>query len=191
MSTERSDNHSDRREESAKVANSILALLYKLNRSLTFGELCRHLALSAVNLQEALATLDSILKGTSLLLNVAGNSVKLGIRPDYASCVKSFSETRKTNLSQAALEVLLIIADKSPATKREIEEYRPFDCESSLHTLLDHGLIKASGELDSPGAPIIYTITDECLHYFGFQSFAQLTDLIAQYKAKYASDDLG
>lgn len=177
--------------ELVEIANSILALLYKLNRAITFGELCRHLSVSGATLQDALASLVTKLEGTSLLLNIAENSAKLGIRPDYASCVKGFTETRRAHLSQASLEVLLIIADKSPATKRDIEEYRPIDCESSLHTLLDHGLIKASGELDSPGAPIIYTITDECLHYFGFQSFAQLTDLIAQYKAKYASDDLG
>jgi segregation and condensation protein B len=46
-----------------------------------------------------------------------------------------------------------------------------------LKTLLLKGLIQEVGRAESPGRPILYSATSECLQYFGLSSLADLPPL--------------
>ena len=58
---------------------------------------------------------------------------------------------RNTPLSQAAFEVLAIIAYNQPITKPYIEQIRGVDCSGVVNTLCQRGLVEEKGRLDVPG----------------------------------------
>lgn len=83
----------------------------------------------------------------------------------------------KQGLSQAALEVLAIIAYNQPITRAEIERIRGIKSDKAINTLLEYNLIKESGRALSPGRPILYTTTEDFLKYFGIKSLKELPQI--------------
>ena len=80
-------------------------------------------------------------------------------------------------LSQAALEVLAIIAYNEPVTRGQVDEMRGVDSIFVLRKLLAKGLIKESGRSNLPGHPILYKTTDDFLDYFGLSTKEDLPDI--------------
>ena len=62
----------------------------------------------------------------------------------------------KPNLSNAALEILAIIAYNSGVTKAEIEMIRGVNSDATIYKLLEYNLIEEAGKLDAPGRPMTY-----------------------------------
>lgn len=93
---------------------------------------------------------------------------------------KILIKKRKKSLSQAALEVLSIIAYKQPITKIEIEEIRGVKSDSVLSGLLENELIYESGRLEKIGKPILYSTTDKFLIEFGLKSLKDLPTNISE-----------
>lgn len=87
---------------------------------------------------------------------------------------------RKKSLSQAALEVLSIVAYRQPITKIEIEEIRGVKSDSALSSLVDNELIYESGRLDKIGKPILYSTTEKFLIEFGMNSLKDLPKNISE-----------
>ena len=83
----------------------------------------------------------------------------------------------KPNLSQAALEVLAIIAYNPKITRAEIENIRGVSSDASLYRLLEHNLIEEAGKLDLPGKPMSYKVTEEFLKKFGLNTLEDLPEL--------------
>ncbi len=75
-------------------------------------------------------------------------------------------------LSQAAFEVLAVIAYKGPCTKLVIDGVRGVDSQSTLKTLLKTELIDVR-----PGKPMKYVTTDHFLEVFGLNSLKDLPDM--------------
>lgn len=84
-----------------------------------------------------------------------------------------------TQLSNAALETLAIIAYKQPITRLEMEEIRGVQCSAAIQKLLLRDLIEEAGRLDSPGRPKLYRTTDYFMDYFGLATLDQLPDVEA------------
>ena len=80
-------------------------------------------------------------------------------------------------LSQAALEVLAIIAYKQPVTKGEIDAIRGIKCDRVVEGLQDKGLIEVKGRSNAVGRPLLYGTTDLLLQQFGFSSIDELPDI--------------
>ena len=80
-------------------------------------------------------------------------------------------------MSQAALEVLAIIAYNEPVTRGQVDEMRGVDSIFVLRKLLAKGLIKESGRSNLPGHPILYKTTDDFLDYFGLSTKEDLPDI--------------
>ena len=80
--------------------------------------------------------------------------------------------TPQTRLSQAALEVLAVIAYKSPCTKQTVEAIRGVDSSSALKSLLKSELIDIK-----PGKPMQYHTTARFLEVFGLRSLSELPDI--------------
>lgn len=83
----------------------------------------------------------------------------------------------KPSLSQAAMEVLAIIAYNPRVTRAEVERIRGVSSDSAMNKLLEYNLIEEAGRLDAPGRPMMYKTTDEFLRLFGYKSLNDMPEL--------------
>ena len=110
-----------------------------------------------------------------LRLNYLGNTFKLTTKQEHKDYYEKLLQNEKTHtLSQAALEVLAIIAYNEPVTRAVIDELRGVESIYVMRKLLAKGLIKEAGKSDAPGHPILYKTTDDFLDYFGLSSKKEL-----------------
>ncbi len=98
--------------------------------------------------------------------------------PAYASCVREALELRRnTPLSQAAMEVLAVIAYNQPVTKAFVEQIRGVDCSGVIGSLSSKGLIEERGRLELPGRPLLYGTTPDFLRCLNISSLEELPPL--------------
>ena len=90
---------------------------------------------------------------------------------------KLCTPVRVRRLSQAALEVLAIIAYRQPVTRSEIDSIRGIKSERVIDGLIDKGLIEVTGRSEGVGRPLIYATTKEFLKKFGFTSLKDLPEV--------------
>lgn len=113
-----------------------------------------------------------------LRLSYLGNTFKLTTKQEHQEYYKKLLENPTTHvLSQAALEVLAIIAYNEPITRSQVDEYRGVESSFVIRKLLAKGLLKESGRSDMPGHPILYKTTDDFLDYFGLSTKEELPDI--------------
>lgn len=84
--------------------------------------------------------------------------------------------TAKQRLSQAALEVLAIVAHRQPVTLPEVNFIRGANSSSVVRTLLDRRLIRLAGRKAVVGKPFLYRTTREFLVHFGLERIEDLPD---------------
>lgn len=124
------------------------------------------------------ADLDERNSGICLLK--LGDKYQLSTRTEYAEIIRDFLELRKnTPLSQAAFEVLAVVAYNQPVTKSFVEQVRGVDCSGVIATLCQKKLIEEKGRLDLPGRPLLYGTTPEFLRAFCISSLDELPPLPA------------
>ena len=80
-------------------------------------------------------------------------------------------------LSQAALEVLAIVAYRQPVTRGEIDSIRGIKSERVIEGLIAKDLIGVCGRSEGVGRPLLYGTTDEFLKKFGFATIKDLPDI--------------
>ena len=90
---------------------------------------------------------------------------------------KLCTPVRVKRLSQAALEVLAIIAYRQPVTRSEIDSIRGIKSDRVIDGLVDKGLIEITGRSEGVGRPLIYSTTREFLKKFGFASLKDLPEV--------------
>lgn len=115
----------------------------------------------------------------ALVIQQYGDVYKLLTKPQYYTLIKNYWQLLQTaTLSQAALEILAIIAYRQPITRIEIDEIRGVkNSSSTLQTLVIRQLVQNVGHKNAPGRPRLYGTTPEFLDYFGLKNLAQLPDL--------------
>ena len=115
---------------------------------------------------------------SGLCLLKLGSKYQLCSKKEYINEVRSVLDLkRNTPLSQAALEVLAIIAYNQPITKPYIEQIRGVDCSGVVNTLCQRGLIEEKGRLEVPGRPVLYGTTDDFLRCFSLSALSELEEL--------------
>ena len=113
-----------------------------------------------------------------LRLGFLGNTFKLTTKQEHKEYYEKLLENPSTHvLSQAALEVLAIVAYNEPITRTKIDEMRGVESVYVLRKLLAKGLLKEAGRSDMPGHPILYKTTDDFLDYFGLSTKDDLPDI--------------
>lgn len=90
---------------------------------------------------------------------------------------KLCTPVRVRRLSQAALEVLAIIAYRQPVTRSEIDSIRGIKSERVIDGLIDKGLVEVKGRSEGIGRPLLYATTKEFLTKFGFASLRDLPEV--------------
>ena len=97
--------------------------------------------------------------------------------PEFADViVKTMRHRKPPKLSQAALEVLSIVAYFQPVTRAYIEDVRGVDSSYSVNMLTERGLIEPCGKLEVPGRPTLFRTTENFLRVMEIE---QLEDLPA------------
>ena len=82
----------------------------------------------------------------------------------------------RQRLSQAALEVLAIVAHRQPVTLPEINFIRGANSASVVRTLLDRRLLRMAGRKKVVGKPFLYRTSREFLVHFGLEKAEDLPD---------------
>ena len=110
-------------------------------------------------------------------------------KKEYVEAVRNVLDLkRNAPLSQAAFEVLAIIAYNQPITKPYIEQIRGVDCSGVVNTLCQRGLVEEKGRLDVPGRPVLYGTTSDFLRCFSLNSLSELPELPKEDKEVLMSD---
>lgn len=81
---------------------------------------------------------------------------------------------KEKRLTQAALEVLAIVAYRQPVTKGEVDSIRGVRSDRALEGLIRRNLIEEAGRSQAIGRPILYATTREFLALFGFETLEDL-----------------
>lgn len=111
------------------------------------------------------------------IIEVAG-VYKMTTKKEHAPYLKRLIQNpHQRGLSNAALEVLAIVAYRQPITRHEIENIRGASSDNVLRRLLNFSLIEEGGRLEGPGRPILFKTTDEFLDYFGIKTLEELPEL--------------
>ena len=117
-------------------------------------------------------------KNSGIMLIRIDNKYQLCTREEYNEEVRRLMEIkRNAPLSNAAFEVLAIIAYNKSVTRSFVEQVRGVDCSGPIASLVQKGLIEEKGRLDLPGRPLIYGTTDRFLRCFSLNSLEDLPEL--------------
>ncbi len=166
------------------------AMLFASGEPVEAARLAELLEIDIESVTKMLAHLADLYddRGSGIRLVRMDGKYQLCTREEYADDVRALLEIKKnTPLSQAAFEVLAIVAYNKAVTKSFIEQIRGVDCSGSIANLVQKGLIEEKGRLDLPGRPLVYGTTDRFLRCFSLNSLDDLPDLPAE--SENAADD--
>lgn len=159
---------------------SLEAVLFAGGEPMEISRLAQALELDEDTVMRLAALLGEIYdkSGSALQLIRLGNAYQITTRAEYAEPIRQALEIkRNTPLSNAAMEVLTIIAYNQPVTKGFVERVRGVDSSSTVNTLTERGLLEEAGRIEVPGRPVTYRTTAQFLRCFGLQSLAELPPL--------------
>lgn len=159
---------------------SLEAVLFAGGEPMEIPRLAQALELDEDTVMRLAALLGEIYdkSGSALQLIRLGNAYQITTRAEYAEPIRQALEIkRNTPLSNAAMEVLTIIAYNQPVTKGFVERVRGVDSSSTVNTLTERGLLEEAGRIEVPGRPVTYRTTAQFLRCFGLQSLAELPPL--------------
>ena len=89
------------------------------------------------------------------------HTLQFAVNPVFLAPVRTALDLRSSApLSQAAMEVLAVIAYNQPVTKAFVEQVRGVDCSGVIGSLVQKALIEERGRLDLPGKPLLYGTTE-------------------------------
>ncbi|MFQ5943459.1 MAG: SMC-Scp complex subunit ScpB [Anaerolineales bacterium] len=162
------------------LAVKLEALLFAAPGPATIEQLATALEARPAEVKAALANLEGQYAERGLRIQYHKGGAQMTSAPEYAPEIEKLLELdSQAHLSRAALEVLAIITYKQPITRPEIDAIRGVNSDSSLKTLLRHGLIEEIGRTSGPGRPILYGTSGEFLQHFGLRSLDELPEIEA------------
>lgn len=134
---------------------------------------------SADDFEQAIAHLKDRLDGArhGIRLERVGGGWRIVTIPELDGVLRTFHGlAARQRLSQAALEVLSIVAHRQPVTLPEINFLRGANSTAVVRTLLDRKLIRLAGRKKVVGKPFLYRTTKEFLLHFGLDRIEELPE---------------
>jgi segregation and condensation protein B len=99
----------------------------------------------------------------------------LMLRPRYRPVLERlFGNTREARLSQAAIDVLALVAYRQPVTRSEVDSLRGADSSAVLRQLVRHGLIVQVQRGEAEQREVAYGTTGRFLEMFGLRTLDDL-----------------
>lgn len=167
------------------------ALLFISNEPLSLEALAEVLNIDEASVRQVVETLAQDYQNSNrgIMLREVGGGYELATVPEADPFIKKMFSVRKANLSDAAYEVLAIIAYRQPVTRSQIESIRGVKSDGPLQQLLLRGLIEEKGRLEQPGRPIVYGTTIGFLTSFGLKDLSELPDYETYHTYKFTLPD--
>jgi len=156
------------------------AMLFASGEPLEIDRIAKVLEIDIENTEQILMNLQAQLdeRNSGICLLKLGDKYQLCTKKQYADNIRDIMDMkRNAPLSQAAFEVLAVVAYNQPVTKSFVEQVRGVDCSGVMATLCQRGLLEEKGRLDLPGRPLIYGTTPEFLKCFCVSSLEELPEL--------------
>lgn len=160
-----------------QTASMLEAVLFASAEPIEIEKISDALCIDELFARQALDLLSKELdeRQSGLTLLRLENKYQLVTRKEYAEQIRSvLAIKRNSPLSQAALEVLAVIAYNQPVTKSFVEQVRGVDCSGVVASLCQKGLIEERGRLELPGRPLVYGTTANFLRCFCMSSLDEL-----------------
>ena len=116
------------------------------------------------------------LKG--IYIDSIANGHQIRTLPEFCEYINTIqSNNHQYRLSQAALEILSIIAFKQPISRIDIESIRGVDSIGAIKNLLDKKLIMIKKHRDKKKKILLYVTSNLFLETFGLNSLEELTNI--------------
>ncbi len=163
-----------------KMASIAEAVLFGCGEPVPAERLSEVLGTDENELPDIIRTLNDRYdeSGSAIQIVSLGKSWQICTRKEYAPYIRAAMENKKgAPLSNAALEVLTIVAYNQPVTKGFIEHVRGIDSSSVVNTLVERELLEEAGRLEVPGKPVAYKTTENFLRCFELTSLGDLPPL--------------
>ena len=157
--------------------SAIEAILFSAGDPVELPRLAQSLELSesAVSVQLGILMEEYAAAERGITVIRLNNSYQMVSVKAYAPQVRKAMDLRRNiPLSQAAMEVLAVIAYNQPVTKSFVEQVRGVDCSGVIGSLTAKDLIEEKGRLELPGRPLLYGTTDNFLRCFSIASLDEL-----------------
>ena len=141
------------------IRGAIEAILFANGASVEFSRIAQALEISEKKVKEHISALidDYEASGRGITIVLLDNSCQMVSKKEFAPQIRTVMDLRRnTPLSQAALEVLAVVAYNQPVTKAFVEQVRGVDCSGVIGSLTTKGLVEEKGRLELPGRPLLY-----------------------------------
>lgn len=124
-------------------------------------------------------------------IEVLGDRFKLTTKQEHKNYYEKLVEVENNSeLSQAALETLAIIAYNEPLTRVKVDEIRGVSSSHIVRKLVSMNLIQECGRAETPGRPLLYRTTKQFLDHFGLATLQDLPVLEEVEELKIDETDL-
>lgn len=166
--------------EEEKLKPAIEAILFACGTPAEIVKIAQALEIKEEKAEELLKSLmeDYSNRKSGIKIVRLGKSYQMCTEKEYAEVIRTVLDLRRNSpLSQAALEVLAIIAYNQPVTKAFVEQIRGVDCSGVVSSLVSRELIEEKGRLELPGRPLIYGTTENFLRCFNVSDVSELPPL--------------
>ena len=163
--------------EAEKLKPAIEAILFACGTPAELTKIAQALEIKEEKAEELLKSLmdDYSSRKSGIKIVRLGKSYQMCTEKEYAEIIRTVLDLRRNSpLSQAALEVLAIIAYNQPVTKAFVEQIRGVDCSGVVSSLVARELIEEKGRLELPGRPLIYGTTENFLRCFNVSDVSEL-----------------
>ena len=175
-----------------KIISSIEAMLFAAGDPVEATKLADILEIDIETAEKMLGYLSAQYdeRNSGIMLIRIENKYQLCTREEYNEEVRKLMEIKKNApLSNAAFEVLAIIAYNKSVTRSFVEQVRGVDCSGPISSLVQKGLIEEKGRLDLPGRPLVYGTTDRFLRCFSLNSLDDLPELPKSDEVEHITQD--
>lgn len=162
------------------IKAAIEAVLFANGSSVEIGRIAQALEISEKQADKYISELidDYNASKRGITIIRLDNSYQMVSCKEYAPQIRTVMDLRRNSpLSQAALEVLAVVAYNQPVTKAFVEQVRGVDCSGVIGSLTAKGLVEEKGRLELPGRPLLYGTTENFLRCFNLESLEFLPAL--------------
>ena len=166
--------------EEINISAAIEAILFSSGDSVEKSRIAQALGITDDQVDEAADRLVDDYKAQNRGITIIrlGTAYQMTAVKAYAPQIRTVMDLRRnTPLSQAALEVLAVVAYNQPVTKAFVEQVRGVDCSGVIGSLTAKGLIEEKGRLELPGRPLLYGTTEHFLRCFNISDIDELPPL--------------
>jgi segregation and condensation protein B len=133
--------------------------------------------LTATQFQDAVASLNQEYRQQSRPYTILPreHGYVLTLRPQFRPLIdKLYGGIREARLSQAAIDVLSLVAYRQPVTRQEVESLRGAESSAVLRQLVRRGLIAVVSRGQANSREVAYGTTPRFLELFGLRNLDDL-----------------